>query len=216
MLPRVLYMVNYRNRTVVAVRRWTLFVFDWTTFSVAPKILEALKIAETYMEKTENFNGKVRHKRSIDVYLYIQKLFIVNIKGFCSDLLYLQPLLGLNQGVHHSKEWEETKCNSWQTQWRTAHVRPVMFNQHLLLISRAINSFSVGNSYSAYRYDEFHPFLFAQHAKSPYLEFDTFDKVLSPVTNRLQICFFALVSSLQENVMTPMWFSLSGSGWVFF
>lgn len=30
---------------------------------------------------------------------------------------------------------------------------------------------------SAYRYDEFHPFLFAQHAKSPYLEFDTFDKV---------------------------------------
>lgn len=30
---------------------------------------------------------------------------------------------------------------------------------------------------STYRYDEFHPFLFAQHAKSPYLEFDTFDKV---------------------------------------
>lgn len=30
---------------------------------------------------------------------------------------------------------------------------------------------------SAFRYDEFHPFLFAQHANSPYLEFDTFDKV---------------------------------------
>lgn len=30
---------------------------------------------------------------------------------------------------------------------------------------------------STSRYDEFHPFLFAQHAKSPYLEFDTFDKV---------------------------------------
>lgn len=30
---------------------------------------------------------------------------------------------------------------------------------------------------SAFRYDEFHPFLFAQHAKSPYLEFDSFDKV---------------------------------------
>lgn len=27
--------------------------------SVAPKILEALQIAETYMEKTENFSGKV-------------------------------------------------------------------------------------------------------------------------------------------------------------
>lgn len=29
------------------------------------------------------------------------------------------------------------------------------------------------------RYDEFHPFLFAQHTKSPYLEFETFDKVIS-------------------------------------
>lgn len=28
-------------------------------FSVVPKILEALKVAETYMEKSENFNGKV-------------------------------------------------------------------------------------------------------------------------------------------------------------
>lgn len=30
---------------------------------------------------------------------------------------------------------------------------------------------------STHRYDEFHPFLFAQHAKSPYVELDTFDKV---------------------------------------
>lgn len=30
---------------------------------------------------------------------------------------------------------------------------------------------------SIHRYDEFHPFLFAQHAKSPYVELDTFDKV---------------------------------------
>lgn len=29
-------------------------------FLVAPKILEALQIAETYMEKTQNFSGKVR------------------------------------------------------------------------------------------------------------------------------------------------------------
>lgn len=172
---------------MVAILGWTLFVFDWTVFSVAPKILEALKIAETYMEKTENFNGKVRHHSSIYIYLYMHKLFIVNMTGSCTDLLYLQTLPGLNQGLHHSEEWEETKCNSWQTQWRTAHVRPVMFNRQLLLISRAINCFSLGHSYSPYRYDEFHPFLFAQHAKSPYLEFDTFDKVLSPVTNRLHI-----------------------------
>lgn len=35
---------------------------------------------------------------------------------------------------------------------------------------------------STYSYDEFHPFLFAQHAKSYYLEFDTFDKVNSEMT----------------------------------
>lgn len=34
---------------------------DLFAFSVAPKIHEALQIAETYMEKTENFNGKVRN-----------------------------------------------------------------------------------------------------------------------------------------------------------
>lgn len=50
-------------------------VFDLAAFSVAPKILEALKVAETYMEKTENFSGKVMHK-----------CFIIkeNILGFCS------------------------------------------------------------------------------------------------------------------------------------
>lgn len=31
-------------------------------FSVAPKILEALKVAETYMEKSENFTGKVGYR----------------------------------------------------------------------------------------------------------------------------------------------------------
>ncbi|MEQ2211858.1 hypothetical protein XENOCAPTIV_018691, partial [Xenoophorus captivus] len=35
-------------------------------------------------------------------------------------------------------------------------------------------------------YDEFHPFLFAQHINSPYLEFDTFDKVnISLIANCL-------------------------------
>lgn len=40
---------------------------------------------------------------------------------------------------------------------------------------------------STSRYDEFHPFLFAQHAKSPYLEFETFDKVIS---TKLPILFY--------------------------
>lgn len=35
---------------------------------------------------------------------------------------------------------------------------------------------------STYSYDEFHPFLFAQHAQSAYLEFDTFDKVNTEIT----------------------------------
>lgn len=40
-----------------------LTVYRLLAISVAPKILEALKIAETYMEKTEKFDGKVRYSR---------------------------------------------------------------------------------------------------------------------------------------------------------
>lgn len=54
------------NRFCKSVNR----VFDVAVFSAAPKILEALKIAETYMEKTENFNGKVRYQRYIDIFIY--------------------------------------------------------------------------------------------------------------------------------------------------
>uniref|UniRef100_A0A669BYM7 Ribosome quality control complex subunit NEMF n=1 Tax=Oreochromis niloticus TaxID=8128 RepID=A0A669BYM7_ORENI len=35
-------------------------------------------------------------------------------------------------------------------------------------------------------YDEFHPFLFAQHAKSPYLEFDTFDKAVDEFFSKME------------------------------
>lgn len=44
-------------------------VFDLVAFSVAPKILEALNIAETYMEKTEHFSGKVRYLKYIDIFM---------------------------------------------------------------------------------------------------------------------------------------------------
>lgn len=76
---------------------------------VAPKILEALQIAETYMEKTENFSGKG---------------YIIQKSEKKPSLITGKP------------------------------------SEELLT------------------YDEFHPFLFAQHAKSPYLEFDTFDKAV--------------------------------------
>lgn len=36
--------------------------FYLVRFSVAPKVLEALQLAETYLEKTERFSGKVSRK----------------------------------------------------------------------------------------------------------------------------------------------------------
>ncbi|XP_003962785.2 nuclear export mediator factor Nemf isoform X1 [Takifugu rubripes] len=35
-------------------------------------------------------------------------------------------------------------------------------------------------------YDEFHPFLFAQHSKSPYLEFDSFDKAVDEFFSKME------------------------------
>uniref|UniRef100_A0A7N8YCY0 Ribosome quality control complex subunit NEMF n=1 Tax=Mastacembelus armatus TaxID=205130 RepID=A0A7N8YCY0_9TELE len=35
-------------------------------------------------------------------------------------------------------------------------------------------------------YDEFHPFLFAQHTKSPYLEFDSFDKAVDEFFSKIE------------------------------
>ncbi|KAM7376005.1 hypothetical protein PAMP_005758 [Pampus punctatissimus] len=84
---------------------------------VAPKILEALQMAETYMEKTENFSGK----------------------GYIIQKSEKKPSL-----------------------------IPGKPNEELLT------------------YDEFHPFLFAQHAKSPYLEFDSFDKAVDEFFSKLE------------------------------
>uniref|UniRef100_A0A8C4E3R8 Ribosome quality control complex subunit NEMF n=1 Tax=Dicentrarchus labrax TaxID=13489 RepID=A0A8C4E3R8_DICLA len=84
---------------------------------VAPKILEALQIAETYMEKTENFSGK----------------------GYIIQKSEKKPSL-----------------------------TPGKPSEELLT------------------YDEFHPFLFAQHVKSPYLEFDTFDKAVDEFFSKME------------------------------
>ncbi|XP_010745067.3 ribosome quality control complex subunit NEMF [Larimichthys crocea] len=84
---------------------------------VAPQILEALQIAETYMEKTENFSGK----------------------GYIIQKSEKKPSL-----------------------------TPGKPSDELLT------------------YDEFHPFLFAQHAKSPYLEFDTFDKAVDEFFSKME------------------------------
>uniref|UniRef100_H3DIP3 Ribosome quality control complex subunit NEMF n=1 Tax=Tetraodon nigroviridis TaxID=99883 RepID=H3DIP3_TETNG len=84
---------------------------------VAPKILEALKVAETYMEKSEHFTGK----------------------GYIIQKSEKKP------SVTPGKPCEELLT-----------------------------------------YDEFHPFLFAQHSKSPYLEFDSFDKAVDEFFSKME------------------------------
>ncbi|KAM9777730.1 ribosome quality control complex subunit NEMF [Neosynchiropus ocellatus] len=90
---------------------------DSQASEVAPKILEALRVAEIYMEKTESFDGKG---------YVIQK--------------------------------REKKVS----------LTPGNPSEELLT------------------YDEFHPFLFAQHAQSPYLEFETFDKAVDEFFSKME------------------------------
>uniref|UniRef100_A0A665WB33 Ribosome quality control complex subunit NEMF n=1 Tax=Echeneis naucrates TaxID=173247 RepID=A0A665WB33_ECHNA len=85
--------------------------------AIAPKILEAMQIAETYMEKTENFSGK----------------------GYIIQKSEKKPSLTAGKP-----------------------------SEELLT------------------YDEFHPFLFTQHSKSPYLEFDTFDKAVDEFFSKME------------------------------
>uniref|UniRef100_A0A672J5J9 Ribosome quality control complex subunit NEMF n=1 Tax=Salarias fasciatus TaxID=181472 RepID=A0A672J5J9_SALFA len=84
---------------------------------IAPKILEAMKIAETYLQETENFSGK----------------------GYIIQKSEKKPSLTPGK-----------PCEELLT------------------------------------YDEFHPFLFAQHAKSSYLEFDTFDKAVDEFFSKME------------------------------
>lgn len=84
---------------------------------VAPKVLEALQLAETYMEKTERFCGK----------------------GYIVQKSEKKPSLA-----------------------------PGKPGEELLT------------------YDEFHPFLFAQHKNSPHLEFDTFDKAVDEFYSKME------------------------------
>uniref|UniRef100_A0A7N8Y5L7 Ribosome quality control complex subunit NEMF n=1 Tax=Mastacembelus armatus TaxID=205130 RepID=A0A7N8Y5L7_9TELE len=84
---------------------------------VAPTILEAMQIAQTYLEKTETFSGK----------------------GYIIQKREKKPAL-----------------------------TPGTPSEELLT------------------YDEFHPFLFAQHTKSPYLEFDSFDKAVDEFFSKIE------------------------------
>ncbi|KAF7656630.1 hypothetical protein LDENG_00038720 [Lucifuga dentata] len=84
---------------------------------VAPKILEALQIAEKYMKITESFSGK----------------------GCIVQKSEKKPSL-----------------------------TPGKPNEELLT------------------YEEFHPFLFAQHAKSPYVEFDSFNKAVDEFFSKME------------------------------
>ncbi|XP_063039694.1 ribosome quality control complex subunit NEMF-like [Engraulis encrasicolus] len=83
----------------------------------APKILEALKMAEEYMERTSTFSGK----------------------GYIIQKCEKKPSLGPDKPA-----------------------------EELLT------------------YDEFHPFLFAQNAKNPHVEFETFDKAVDEFFSKME------------------------------
>lgn len=62
----------------------------WTfVFLVAPKILEALRTAETYMDQTENFRGKVSN--------FYRKIWSRGERGDAHSLLCF------TSGFHHSE-----------------------------------------------------------------------------------------------------------------
>ncbi|XP_038162945.1 nuclear export mediator factor NEMF-like [Cyprinodon tularosa] len=96
---------------------------------VAPKILEALQLAETYLEKTERFSGK----------------------GYIIQKSEKKPSL-----------------------------TPDKPSEDLLT------------------YDEFHPFLFAQHTESPHLEFDTFNKAVDEFFSKMESQKIDMKTLLQE------------------
>ncbi|KAL6105398.1 nemf [Pungitius sinensis] len=115
--PHLPYGATLIEHSLIAVGLPGSVKVDSQVDAVAPKILEALQIAETYMEKTENFSGK----------------------GYIIQKSEKKPSLTPGKPV-----------------------------EELLT------------------YDEFHPFLFAQHAKSPYLEFDTFDKAVDEFFSKME------------------------------
>ncbi|XP_060736279.1 ribosome quality control complex subunit NEMF-like [Tachysurus vachellii] len=82
-----------------------------------PKLLEALKLAESYMEKASN----------------------INRKGYIIQKIEKKPSMTPDK-------------------------------QHEELLT----------------YEEFHPFLFSQHSKSPYLEFESFDKAIDEFFSKME------------------------------
>ncbi|TNN61015.1 Nuclear export mediator factor Nemf [Liparis tanakae] len=115
--PQLPYGATLIEHSLIEVGLPSSVKVDGPVDAVAPKILEALQIAETYMEKTENFSGK----------------------GYIIQKSEKKPSL-----------------------------TPDKPGEELLT------------------YDEFHPFLFAQHKKSPYLEFDTFDKAVDEFYSKVE------------------------------
>lgn len=150
------------------------FNFWIHAFSVAPKILEALKIAETYMEKTENFTGKVRSLQMCWIHKRACILWCWKVIWGGRDILY--QTLCLLQGYIIQKSEKKASV----TPGKPCEELFTYVSDCCLCVSRkkfAVSVYDIWFVMSAFRYDEFHPFLFAQHAKSPYLEFDNFDKV---------------------------------------
>lgn len=58
-------------------------------------------------------------------------------------------------------------------------------NYHIIIFQFKVQAFCtfVWPCFWFNRYEEFHPFLFSQHSKSPYVEFESFDKVCGSCCN---------------------------------
>lgn len=140
-----------------------------------PKLLEALKLAESYMEKASNINRKVVINNESEC--CITNLSIITC--FINKCVFAFSSV---KGLHHSENWKKAKHDTRQTTWRVAHVGSLSYYYSLVLIAVFLLFIDPIYSYLwcyfwSDRYEEFHPFLFSQHSKSPYLEFESFDKV---------------------------------------
>ncbi len=96
-------MLSWRSR-----RNQTMVL----SFAVSPRVLEALQMAEDYMEKTSSFSGQVS---------------VCPERVLSCVSLVIWTLVCPLSGLHHSEEREEAQHESRRSRGRAADVRPSEF-----------------------------------------------------------------------------------------
>uniref|UniRef100_A0A673ZEH9 Ribosome quality control complex subunit NEMF n=1 Tax=Salmo trutta TaxID=8032 RepID=A0A673ZEH9_SALTR len=102
----------------------------------------------------------------------------------------------LNLLRFRTAEGEEDVKIAVRERYPVENARPPepLINQHYVspealwrfLFAWLVRYVQVSNIVFFYRYEEFHPFLFAQHANSHYVEFDTFDKAVDEYYSKME------------------------------